>query len=257
MKPNACILQALVDAHFAGTISAADERRMRAHLDDCERCRRRYSRWLVLAKLDPEALAPEARLAAGLALGAEPAKAAPARRAWIVPLVAAIAAAAALALILRTPKEDGFAARGGVDAGADVAPGKAPLHVYRVAEAGRPTPVIDAVRRDDELAFAYENDERKKYLMIFASDDTGRVYWFYPAWTNPADDPQSIAASVEPGVHELPDAIVHRFAGSRLDVHALFLDAPTTVRAVEARLADGGAPIDGGVDRVVHLRVER
>jgi hypothetical protein len=267
MKSPTCIMQSHVDAHFAGTITPDDERLMRAHLDTCTDCRARYRRRLLLTKLDPQALSADVRIAQGLGLRKQQA-----RPRFVWPAAGALlAAAAAVLLLLRAPLAgDGFAARGGSeDAGAGVERvfRASPLHVYRVPPkeegSGGPVPVVGTVRRDAELAFAYENSDRKKYVMIFAVNEAGRVYWFYPGWTNPTDNPRAIAISEEVGLHELPDAVVHRFDGSKLDIHSLFLDEPLTVREVEqavARHAMGGVPgqtlsVPGGIDHVERVGV--
>lgn len=258
MKSPPCIMQSHVDAHFAGTITPGDERTMRGHLESCLECRARYRRRLLLAKLDPQAPTADVRIARGLGLRREP------RRARFVWPAAAglLATAAAVVLLLRAPHAgDGFTARG-EDAGATAkrVAAPSPLHVYQVpsrqAAGGSPVPVFETVGRDAELAFAYENTARKKYLMIFAVNEDRRVYWFYPGWTNPADDPRAIAITAEAGLHELPDAVVHRFDGERLELHALFLDEPMTVREVE-RAAGGAGPLapPGAIDHVERFRV--
>jgi len=257
MKSPTCIMQRHVDAHFVGTITPDDERAMRAHLESCEACRARYRRRLVLAKLDPQALPAEERIAQGLGLPKERSRT---RFVWPA-ATALLAAAATVLLLLRAPHAgDGFAARG-EDAGASArqVAVASPLHVYRVprreAGSGGPLPVFETVQRHAELAFAYENRDRKKYLMIFAVNEDGRVYWFYPGWSNPADNPRAITITAEAGLHELPDAVVHRFDGARLAIHALFLDEPMTVREVEQAAAAGTLSVPGGVDHVEHFGV--
>jgi hypothetical protein len=248
-----------VDAHFAGTIAPADERAMRGHLDGCGECRARYRRQLVLAKLDPQALSADVRIAQGLGLRNEHARA---RFAW--PAAGALVAiAATILLFLRAPSlppsGDGFTARGGDTGASPQSIAASPLRVYRVPSkeeaGGGPLPVFEAIDRHAELAFAYENQDRKKYLMIFAVNESGRVYWFYPGWTNPADNPKAIAITVDAGLHELPDAVVHRFEGSRLDIHALFLDEPMTVREVEQAIGGGTLSVRGAIDHVERFGV--
>ena len=258
-----CTLQGRVDAHFAGMIAPEDERAMRAHLGTCDDCRTRYRRRLVFAKLDPEALPADVRIARGLGLRKRQ------RRVMRLALPTAgalLTMAAAILLFVRGPHGqlgDGFTSRGPSDGRppgiADV--GAPPLRVYRVPskeKGANPIPIFDALHRDDELAFAYENADGKKYLMIFAVNEHGRVYWFYPGWTVPAENPRAIAIDEEPGIHALPDAIAHRFEGSELDVHALFVDEPTSVRQVEeaiARQKDASLSVPGGVDRVQRFRI--
>jgi len=173
-----------------------------------------------------------------------------------------LAAAAAILFLFRTPTPgDGFAARGGLDhAGGDVESVAAgsPLHVYRVPskeQGGSPIPASEGLESRTELAFAYENRDRKKYLMIFGVNEAGRVYWFYPGWKNPTDNPSAVAITETPGLHELPDAVVHRFEGLRLDIHGLFLDEPLTVRDVESALTKGTLAAPGRVDHVEHFKV--
>jgi hypothetical protein len=258
MKSPTCIMQSHVDAHFVGTITPDDERTMRAHLESCGECRARYRRRLVLAKLDPQALSADVRIAQGLGLRKERA-----RTRFVWPAATAfLAAAAAVLLLLRAPHAgDGFAARGeDAAASARQVAVVSPLHVYRVPSkeegSGGPLPVFETVHRHAELAFAYENIDRKKYVMIFAVNEDGRVYWFYPGWSNPADNPRAIAITAEAGLHELPDAVVHRFDGARLEIHALFLDEPMTVREVEqAAAAAGTLSVPGGIDHVERFGV--
>ena len=258
MKSPTCIMHRQVDAHFTGTITPDDERAMRAHLSSCEDCHARYRRRLVLAKLDPQALSADVRIAQGLGLRKEQA-----RTRFVWPAAGAfLAAAATLLLLLRAPHPgDGFAARG-EDGGPRVEQvvRASPLHVYRVPskEEGSvgPVPVFETVHRHAELAFAYENSDRKKYVMIFAVNEDGRVYWFYPGWTSPTDNPRAIAITAEAGLHELPDAVVHRFDGARLEIHALFLDEPMTVREVEQAASSAGTlSVRGGVDHVERFGV--
>lgn len=252
---SVCIMQSHVDAHFAGAIAPEDERAMRAHVATCDTCRARYRKQLVLAKLDPEALSASVRLGQGLGLKKSPNVV---RFGW--PAAGMIlAAAAGVLLFLHAPSAgDGFVARGAIDESA-AAVLAAPLHVYRVAPHEGAIPVFDTVHRDDELAFAYENGDRKKYVMIFAVNEQGRVYWFYPGWSARADNPLAIAISAESGLHELPDAVVHRFDGLQLEVHSLFLDTPMTVRDVERDLekrpSAGPLSLPGAVDHVARFRV--
>jgi hypothetical protein len=262
MSAVACAVRRDVDDHFRGAIDPARERAMRGHLASCTRCRERYARRALFAKLDPDALRPEERMARALGLvprsGQAPAPSAAGDRgvASIVRRFApeaalVLAAAACVLLLLRapapSPETDGFASRGGVEPAQASSP---VLFVHRMAPGTAPTPATDTIRRDDELAFAYENPEGKPWLAIFAVDEHGRVYWFHPAWTDATEDPPAIHAETTPGVHELPEAVRHRFEGERLDVHALFLDKPLTVRQIEAEL---GRSIPG--DRVLSFVV--
>jgi hypothetical protein len=98
------------------------------------------------------------------------------------------------------------------------------------------------MRRTDELAFAYETTPGNDTLMIFGLDEHGHVYWFHPAWSDPAANPQAVPAATSPELHPLREAIAHDLDGRTLEIHALFSHEARTVRAVEAALADKTAP---------------
>jgi Putative zinc-finger len=219
-----CPVRTSIDRHFEGTISPRDERRMREHLPACESCHEYYERHLVLARLDPAALPAEGRVGKGLGFGRR-------RFATVIPLgvIGTLAAAAALMLVVRSGGDpNGFSARGNVSTAPasrvvvyDVQPGKAPIL------AG------ETIGRHDELAFAYENGAAKSRLMVFGLDEHRHVYWFYPAWTRESDNP--VAVPIERGAsrRELPEAVSQALDGALLEVHALFVDQPISVREVE------------------------
>jgi hypothetical protein len=113
----------------------------------------------------------------------------------------------------------------------------------------------DALRRDDELAFAYENPEGKTHLMIFGVDEAGRVFWFHPAWSSENEDPMAVAIEDGRERHELREAIRHHFKGDKLEVHGLFLNRALTVREAEAAVRSratqsGPVTVPGGIDHV-------
>ncbi len=253
---SACSMVVHVDDHFRGVVAIDREREMRAHLATCDACRKRYTRRALLAKLDPAAPSAEDRI--GRALGiARVAKKPSVLR--LLPEASLVLALAACVLIFFRPPaaSDGFSARGAVDPMTGVAPREARVSIYRVpAGSDRPVRAGDTIHDGDELAFAYENPTGKPYLMIFAVDEKDRVYWFHPAWTDAAADPVAIPAENGPSVHELREAVRHRFAGTRIDIHAVFLDKPLTVRQMEAEIQV--APhVPEGVDRVETLTILR
>lgn len=246
---NACIMQANVDAHFALTIAPSKERALRAHLATCEACRLRYRRRALLAKLDPASPPPLRRIANGLGL-----RASAERVGGRLPEIALLLAlAACVMLFFRAPKEDGFSARGAIDPVATTSAER--VAIYRVPQGGQPVRAGDTVLEGDELAFAYDNPNGKPYLMIFAVDERDRVYWFHPAWTDEASDPAAIP--IEPGFHELREAVRHRFVGSRIDIHAVFLDKPLTVRQMESELRTSPHSPSEGIDRIETLTILR
>jgi hypothetical protein len=241
-----CIERALVDSHFQGEISPKDERRMRSHLTDCITCKSHYRRRQILAQLDPEAPSPEARLAKGLDLHAKPSK-----LLWPM-LASALACAAALILVLRAPSDDGFHARGSLNPAPS---SESTISVFRVSDR-TVLSTSGSFRRDDELAFTYDNASHKPYVMIFGVDEGDRVYWFYPAWTDESENPTAVKTDPGRMTVALPEAIKHPFQGSTLTVHGLFLDTPRTVRDVEAALRDHQLDgMQGALDRTTTFEV--
>jgi hypothetical protein len=243
---SACPYVHLVDRHFALRIRPAQERRLRAHLADCDVCREHYGRLLLLARLDPCAPSPLDRLARGLGL-----RGAPPRGRWLTLAVAALAAASALALWPRPAQEEGFTSRG--------APASLPsVIVYRVRASGEALAAGSFIAATDELAFAYRNPGGRRFLLIFATDELRHVYWYYPSWTDAAQDPAAVPVRQTLQLVELPEAVAHRIAGGKLVVHALLVDRPIGVREIEARLARGATPlIDGADENQLALEVRR
>jgi len=219
-----CPQRPLIDRHFAASITPREERTMRDHLPGCEACRTRYERFLLLARLDRSVPPASQRIARGL--GVSP------RRRWIgAPLalgLSAVAIAAVLVLPRGRPPE--FTSRGGELDRAGQA-----VRVYRIAGPGAAAqPILDgAIRSGDELAFAYENQHGWKHLLIYASDASGRRYWYHPAWTDAAATPVAIA--IEPGAarRELPEAIAQPLPLGRISLHAVFTDDAIDVRTIE------------------------
>jgi hypothetical protein len=218
-----CAQSRLVDLHFALRIRPPQERELRAHLPDCDACRARYEGQLLLARLDPAAPPIEDRMARGLGV-APPAR----RRPWVALLTAGVTAAAALILWPQsrfTPR--GLRAR------------DSSVVVYRVSPTGASEQVGNAIAPSDELAFAYRNPEGHRYLLVFATDEHRRVYWYYPAWRDAAQDPEAVPIRAGEALVELPEAIGHPLDDGTLTVHSMLLDTPLHVRDVEERLRRG------------------
>ena len=249
MTAAPCSMTTLVDRHFAARIRPADEHALREHLPGCDTCRMRYDRRLLLAGVDPMVPGIETRLAVGL--GLRPRRRRAGATVAMGTLAACLAGAAVvlLAVMARPTGERGFVARGA----GDVA-----LWVFRM-DGDQATPVRDTIGPDTELAFAYQNGAGKRFLLVYGTDELGRVYWYHPAWTREADDPTAVA--IEPGgLHELGEAVRHRLEGRHLVIHAVFTDEPLTVRQVEARLLqakDGSLGLAGGIERTLQVEVVR
>lgn len=273
--------------HFAGAGRPAAEQEMRAHLPTCSECHAFYERHLLLASLDPAGIPIETRLARGLGINQRGVP----RPAFFGWLSLCGAAAAALLLIVNTrgtPGESGPATRHVTAAtpglaqpsGAGVAsrgPMKVPVarapevQVYRIftGRLGSNTSekADDFIYAGDELAFAYRNPARKGRLLVFAVDEHGHVYWYHPGWSDAGQNPTAVPISAEPGLHELPAAVLHKFDGERIMIHALFTDRELSVRQIEAAVASAerahspsaSVPlsIPGAIDIVQPLRVVR
>ena len=239
-----CPSSFLVDRHFAATIAARAERDLRRHLPGCAACRERYERYLVLASLDRRVPAMQDRLARGLGL-ARPRRP-PAH--WAGLALGLAAASAALALWWQAPVGplDEPRPRGGAVQESDPA-----LYIFQIAPGGTPRPVLDgAIGRTDELAFAYVNRRGWARVLVWATDEAQRVYWYHPGWTDPTTAPVAIAIEAGPEHHELPEAVAQPLPPGRLWIHALFTDEAIDVRAIER----GQRPARGD-DIVIPLNV--
>lgn len=249
-------LRTLVDEHFTGGLPADREARLRAHLPTCPSCRAAYEAYQLAERLDPAAMAPRERLARALGLGPDT-RGRMRVATWTGTALATVGAALLLCAVGRPFTGGGSApvARGGrVDAA-----GPLEVAAFRISGGGQSTQIAHTVAADDELAFAYRNELAKAFLMIFAVDGDGRVLWYHPAWTNPADNPKAVPISTQVGFKELPEAIRQPLRGPRVVLYSLFMDHPLDVRTVEARIAAGGLvanPAEGEVLNRVQWEVQ-
>lgn len=101
------------------------------------------------------------------------------------------------------------------------------------------------IEPNDALAFAYrnQNQNRCNYLMIFAINDEGEIFWYYPAYTQDGVYPSSTPIESTNKAKQLPDAIEHNLKPGPLSLIALFLESPLNVKnvehSVEMQLAKG------------------
>jgi len=238
-----CAERRLVDRHFGGRISPADEERLREHLHHCKDCYAYYERHQLLETLDPGSLPDEERIARGLGFSRRRS------RSHLVAVAVAAAAACLLLVVLQRggPAEDAFQRRGG---GGAVA--RTTLRIYKIARGAPPARVRGSIAAEDELAFAYVNGAGKHRLLVFAVDDRDEIYWYHPAWTDPAANPTAIPILPGAKLRELPDAVAHRYKGSTLTIHGVFTDRDLSVRDVEqiVRRHRGAAPLRITADAV-------
>jgi hypothetical protein len=252
MTLHRCSTARDVDGHFARGLSVAHEVRLRRHLPGCAICHARYERWLAVAALDPRVPDARRRLAAGLGLRGRP------RRA-VAAGALALAALGCFGLVLvrsqrRAGEGDALVARGAKDVPASS------LVVYDLVSEGRPPTRLEPgadIGERDELAFAYTNPGGWRRLLVFGVDDRHQMYWFHPAWTDPATNPSGVLIERGDLLRELSEAIRHELTGRELRIFALFTNRDDLrVREVEAAVgADGQPHVDGCEVRAFTVRV--
>jgi len=228
-------------AHFSGQSSTRADRRLFRHIKSCDTCRQEYRTLAMLEALEVNG-AERARVRMGRALF-EPAP----KRVFVS--MGLVTACACLALVFSLGrKHDGeFTMRGRVH---DIEAPAPSLAIYRVprdrnnaavpavAETQRAGNVIHA---GESLAFTYTNPSSvgASYVMVFARDVAGRVYWFWPAWDDAATDPQSLQIPASASPVELTEAVRHELPPGPLTIVGLFTPKPLHVHEVEAVIANG------------------
>jgi len=217
----------LVDAHFRGRCAAYRERELRVHLPECANCRDYYHRNMLFSAADPQAMPACERLSRGLGF-----KSPAGRVSWLhlgLP-IAALTTVLLLVVGLRAkPPEIGV--RGPPSAPASQ------LLVYEIVPGHPARQVISRVARDASLAFAYANIGKKQHLSVFVVDENRQVYWYYPAWTSPTENPMGIPVALDDALHEIPQAIHHRLHGRRVELFGVFADRPLSVRDLETAVS--------------------
>jgi hypothetical protein len=237
----------LIDRHFAGRIDPEGERRMREDLGQCASCKSHYQRHLLFAKLDPGALDAKARLRRGLGLG----QAARSHRFWATAAATAVATAAVVVVFPRLMGAGGpvrsseFGARGGSDEAVR-------LFVHRLSKNQPPERLGKKMAPSDELAFSYQNPGAYSHLVVFAVDRANRVYWYHPAWTDPANRPSAISIEAGAQTRELPEAVRHALPPGPLRIYGVFARRSINVADVEgavtaAAAGAGRLPLEGTV----------
>jgi hypothetical protein len=161
-----------------------------------------------------------------------------------------------------TQTQAGFQERSG--SGEIAASPTAPaITVIRLPAAGSPARAGAVVHADEALAFTYRNPPAAgfRYLMIFARDPAGHLYWYWPAWRDPdAVAPSAVPITASEAPVELREGVRHPLAPGPLTLHALFTAQALDVHAVEAAAREGDAGLQALVERsrghLVQERVE-
>ncbi len=114
------------------------------------------------------------------------------------------------------------------------------LTAYRISTDGVPSPLGDTMDAGDGLLFSYTNLGQSpfQYLMVFAVDEEGEIFWYYPAYMAEGTNPVSIP--IRPGVlnFELTDKVVHSFREGSISIVGLFSDQLLGVLEVEREVGD-------------------
>lgn len=249
-------------AFLEGVLEPERAAALRAHFERCPRCAAERDRLAALAgdlapdagEFDAPGLADDVlelirfdRAADSAPAGRGPARLWAAAAAGLV-LLAAGALGAWWAL-QREPEQSqtGFVARGGAGEAADR---WVSFTVYRATGPDAYERVERAIRPHDELAFAYRKRARAglDYLMILGVDAAGRVFWYYPPYSDPQAEPRSRPVADAERERPLPDRIGHRLRPGRLRLFAVFSARPLAVERVErvvaAHFAAGGRLVD-------------
>ncbi|MFH1811813.1 MAG: zf-HC2 domain-containing protein [Pseudomonadota bacterium] len=229
-----------IDAYFAGELDAGGLRELRAHVADCDECRRVYDERAgqeraVLGE-GAERLSAHRVLQAVLADPAVQARPREQRRWWAAFVLAPAAAlAAALVFTIAIPDRDsGLVARGGDAAVVEQGFGVAAVdpNTGLVVDARRP----EGVPLDQRLRFSARcNDPSRNRLFLFGVDDALQPFWYYPL----PDEGQSISLSVAAAPQALPyeTELGRRHHAGRLRLVALFSAQPIRLDAIEGLLA--------------------
>jgi hypothetical protein len=188
------------------------------------------------------------------------------RAATLGVVVAAAAAAVVLPVVLAkrapTPGQPEFRAKSAA-ATPDARSRWIALNVFRLSGNGPPEPLRDVLHVDDGLLFSYSNlgPTPFSHLMVFGVDEQRRVYWYYPAFLDPRDNP--IGITIEKGASRvaLNEVVAHHYRAGRLTIFAVFSDRAFSVSNVERAVERGAtesAALEGALDgaRVKSLSVE-
>jgi hypothetical protein len=244
-----------LEGHFSGASSTRSDRRLFGHLKSCAACRDEYRTLAMLEALEVDgAERAQSRMRRSLF---EPAP----RRALVGGgFVVAFASLALVISLGRAPSpfhSNGFASKG-LAASGFAARGSVPgydapmpsLAIYRVPRerGNEAVPAVAETQRagnvlhaGESLAFSYVNPASVGAccVMVFARDAAGHVFWFWPAWENAGDDPQSLPIAASGSPVELTQAVRHELLPGPLTIVGLFTPKPLHVHEVEGAIANG------------------
>ncbi|MEQ9496547.1 MAG: hypothetical protein RIT81_06805 [Deltaproteobacteria bacterium] len=245
--------RALIDRQFEqGALPPDDAQRLREHLASSPDARAYYDAHVRLERTLEGEDVPDAQLARLEALGPpapaevlddELADSAPKRRApFALGGIGAVLAVAASVAIVALVDDGEVRTRGGPASGA-----KAWINVFAASgDAVRPLTDGATVAKDSGLLFSYSalRDAPFRYFAIAARDESGRVYWFHPAFVDDVS-PQSLALDVGVADRELSERVFVDWSPGRARICAIFTREALMIAEVDARLERDGRWPDG------------
>jgi hypothetical protein len=107
------------------------------------------------------------------------------------------------------------------------------LDVARVPATEAPQALGETLPASDGLLVSYTNLGLQpfRYLMVFAVDVAGDVFWLYPEYDRVDSDP--ISVEIAAGRAPLPEVIHHNLHPGRLTIHGVFTRSPLKVSEIE------------------------
>ncbi len=249
---------------FDGEVTANRLVELDAHADHCTSCRREVTTLDDLARAlrAPAPGVPADMVTRVMARLDDPP--APARHRWSL-LIGGLVAAAALAVFIavdRSGERSDFTARGHVtrDLGRQTG-----IELYALGGELRPLGEGSRVARDTAYVASYRNlREDDAHALVFAIDSAREVHWLYPAYSDPATDPASVAlAAARSPVLFTETVVLDDVALGPLAIVTVISEQALHVSAIEqlprdARTADVlRARWPDAVVRVTTIEVER
>jgi hypothetical protein len=239
----------LLAASLDGELTANQQQSTAAHLSGCRDCRDVVRRMTTAVDALPAALEAKEDAAFVGELMAQVDKPRPAAPRYAFGGALALAAAAVLAVVLLPrllggPEGEGtFTARGGASAASLAREVGLTVFVHPGSAAGLrhvPGPGEEVGAGDGFSFELYNRSGAQVFAMILAIDASGEAHWFYPGWTDPAQDPVSVALPPGSPVFSLPDGVTpENLAPGDLRVVAFFTRSPLRVSQVERALREG------------------
>ncbi|MBW1809652.1 MAG: hypothetical protein JRJ87_15765 [Deltaproteobacteria bacterium] len=231
--------------HLANSLPGQQAELLEQHLTSCQHCSKAHAEFAAMTRRlapdsgefdDPELVDDVmtlVRLGRANPERLSPAK--PVRRAWLLAGSAACLSAALVFFLWPAATQDEstrIRTRGGLSSDTDR---WVSLKVLRATEEGYQQ-VSRKISSDDALAFVYDNrlESQHDYLMVLGVSERGRVYWYYPAYQQAGQNPQSIRIEKSKWSVQLPDQVRHQLNPGRLRIFALFTRQALDVEMVES-----------------------